>query len=517
MGFLATQTRSKFFNELNEDERKKFFNLKTKNFLHQIDTFYYSVTLYEDVKTRENLNVTMMLNYLNTMRDFLLENKEEPWIDEDSGLKYTFGSHASIYKHRISINGFLDIYIAETIPNDNTNRIHVQLRSIALWELGEKEALSLSFNILRKFLSNFGLVVKRVRENRIDYCYHTNSIQRPKTYFGDSFLEKSLSTTFKKGNKSFDIVSYNDEEVKLYGKRCYIKYSYILLGSRSSDNVVFRTYNKAKEVIEENYKAFFIQRWLDTGVINYYDYLIYTEAFKNRRYETIEFDMANFYIEYGKDNSLRIKLKRALDNPNITLKEVQKLIKGVVPYPTVVLNFEYQTMRKFYKKSESLISSLEYNSNDNDDNINIAYLSYLYSIIDNRKIFLNYLTKKTVSFKKLCPDSDNEKDIYLDFWYRLRNTKIQSLSSMDLCREYQDILDISKQYNKIDNAIATISVIKGLDGTYNEDAEEILSFNNDNDVKRKDEYYNKLKEKKKKAQKSMKQLSPSQPIKLNIL
>lgn len=174
-------------------------------------------------------------------------------------------------------------------------------------------------------------------------------------------------------------------------------------------------------------------------------------------------------------------------------------------------------MRKFYKKSESLISSLEYNSNDNDDNINIAYLSYLYSIIDNRKIFLNYLTKKTVSFKKLCPDSDNEKDIYLDFWYRLRNTKIQSLSSMDLCREYQDILDISKQYNKIDNAIATISVIKGLDGTYNEDAEEILSFNNDNDVKRKDEYYNKLKEKKKKAQKSMKQLSPSQPIKLNIL
>ena len=124
---------------------------------------------------------------------------------------------------------------------------------------------------------------------------------------------------------------------------------------------------------------------------------MYTEAFKNRRYETIEFDMANFYIEYGKDNSLRIKLKRALDNPNITLKEVQKLIKGVVPYPTVVLNFEYQTMRKFYKKSESLISSLEYNSNDNDDNINIAYLSYLYSIIDNRKIFLNYLTKKTVS------------------------------------------------------------------------------------------------------------------------
>ena len=88
---------------------------------------------------------------------------------------------------------------------------------------------------------------------------------------------------------------------------------------------------------------------------------------------------------------------------------------------------------------------------------------------------------------------------------------------MDLCREYQDTLDISKQYNKIDNAIATISVIKGLDGTYNEDAEEILSFNNDNDVNRKDEYYNKLKEKKKKAQKSMKQLSPSQPIKLNTL
>lgn len=510
MGYLRTQMRSKFFEELSSEEQKKFFNLKQKSFLHQIDTFYYSVKLFGDDKENDNKYILSLLEYLEEKRELLKleENREGIWINEDIELKYCFGSF-SIYKHRLSINGFVDIFIAESLPNSDTNRINVQLRSIALWELGEKECISRSFTILREFLSNFNIIVDVVTENRIDYCYHTNSIQNARTYFSDSFLEKSLNTSFTRCNKDYDIVK--DDELVLHGKRCILKCSYLLIGRRKSDNVVFRTYNKAKEVIEENYKSFFIQRWFDTGVINYYDYLIYTSAFENCRYETIEKDMALFYIEYGKDEKLKEKIKLLLNDPNVPVKEIRKIIKGVVPYPTTVLNFEYQTMRKFYKNGDKLIKSLDFIPHG-DDNINNSYLSKLFQIVDNRKIYIDYLTSKTVSFMKLHPVSDNEKDIYYDFWYRLRNTKLKSLSDMSYCREYSRNLDVSIQYNKIDSAVATISVISNSDGDYKEDYDTVIGWLNDNDIKSfkdKNEYYVRLKEKKKKALRSY--LNKQQP------
>lgn len=511
MGYLTTQQRSKFFNELSSEEQKRFFNLKQKSFLHQIDTFYYSVKLFGDSKDNDNKNIIKLLDYLENKRELLKleENREGVWIYEDIELKYCFGSF-NIYKHRLSINGFVDIFIAESLPNNDTNRVHVQLRSISLWELGEKECINRSFNILRDFLEMFNIIVDTVTENRIDYCYHTNAIQNARTYFSDNFLEKSLNTTFKRGNKDFDIIK--DDELVLHGKRCIIKYSYLLLGRRKSDNVVFRTYNKAKEVIEENYKSFFIQRWFDTGVINYYDYLVYTSAFENCRFETIEKDMAEFYCEYGKDEFLKKKIKYLLNDSNTSIKEIRKIIKGLVPYPTTVLNFEYQTMRKFYKNGDKLILGLSHDSYG-DDNINNSYLSKLYKIVDNRKIYLDYLTSKTVSFMKLNPLSDKEKDIYYDFWYRLRNTKLKSLSDMTYCREYAKNMDIALQYRKIDSAVATISIIKGNESNnYKEDYEDVISWVNDNDIKafeEKNDCFTKLKEKKKKALRSY--LNKQQP------
>ena len=511
MGYLQTQTRSKFFEELTPEEQKKFFNLKQKNFLHQIDTFYYSVKLFGDDKENDNKYILYLLEYLNGLRELLHleENREGIWIDEDIELKYCFGSF-SIYKHRLSINGFVDIFIAESLPNNDTNRINVQLRSIALWELGEKECINKSFSILRNFLEKFKIIPDTVTENRIDYCYHTNSIQNARTYFSDNFLEKSLSTTFTRCNKDYDIIK--DDELILHGKRCILKCSYLLIGRRKSDNVVFRTYNKAKEVIEENYKSFFIQRWFDTGVINYYDYLIYTSAFENCRYETIEKDMAEFYIIYGKDENLKLKIKSLLNDPNVSINEIRKIIKGVVPYPTTVLNFEYQTMRKFYKNGDKLIRGLNFIPYG-DDNINNSYLNKLYQIIDNRKIYIDYLTSKTVSFKKLFPKSENEKDIYYDFWYRLRNTKIESLTDMKYCREYAKNLDIAIQHRKIDSAVATISIIKGNEyNNYKDDYNDVISWVNDNDIKgfeEKNDCFTKLKEKKKKALRSY--LNKQQP------
>ena len=91
-----------------------------------------------------NEGINSLLEYLNEQRDVLMQTKEPLWVDEVLGMLYTFGAF-KIYKHRITVNDFFDIFICENIPNNNTPRIHIQLRAIALWERGEKETIIPSF------------------------------------------------------------------------------------------------------------------------------------------------------------------------------------------------------------------------------------------------------------------------------------------------------------------------------------------------------------------------------------
>ncbi|MGL5151624.1 MAG: hypothetical protein ACRC7N_13755, partial [Clostridium sp.] len=343
----------------------------------------------------------------------LADNKEKDfkkkYFSFTDNLGLTMGSF-TIYKYRLtSPFDFCDIFIAENLPNEKTNRINVQIRSLFLWEYGEKYSISMSFAYLKEFLKLYDLEVKNVCENRIDYCYHTNLIQNPQTYFKDEFLEPYLVTAFRKGNKYFDIKSQTHDDFVSCRKRTVFKYSYLLLGRRDSNNVIFRTYNKSKEVIEEGYKSFFIYRWFEEKLINMYDFTIYTNAYFTNQYETIEYVMAHFYCQFGKDENIKLQLEKLLSSKISRYQDIKKIVTSVLPYPTIVMNFEYQTMRKFYSSSHNLIDQLDYNKFFNDES---DILQRLYKIVDNRKIFLDYLTSKQVCFKRIVPTGEDEKGIY---------------------------------------------------------------------------------------------------------
>lgn len=491
MGYLTNVKRSDLFKQFTIEEQKKWFSVKEKKYISHIDTLYYSVFLKNDFKGKTPCEIVEMVDILKEMKNKLEKNQEEFWFDEDETLIYS-RKRNRMYDHCISLNGMYDIFIASNIPNDVTPRIHIQLRSYSLWCWGEKNSINHSFTSLLKILNQFNIEVDRVQENRLDYCYHTNCLQSSQEVFEDSFLKEHLNTNLKIYNK---VGRFNDGELTT---------EYFSLGQRKSNNVFFRSYNKTREVVEMGYKSFFFEIWLEQGLISNYDYYVYSDCFNRQRYDSIEFSMAKFYVEYGKDEKYKETLNNMLNNKNITVNQVREIVKGILPYPTIIVNIEFQTMRKFYSNGDELINGLPFLEHKYD-----KYLNRLFRIIDNRKIFLNYLTSITVSFKK-DKDliTDDEKLIYCDFWYRLRKLKIDGIKESSYSRVYKHNLNIELLKKRIKGNLASLSLYLGNDDDdIQKDMSNLISILNDNDqftdedgcIRIIDKEYSKIKEKKKKA------------------
>ncbi|MBH7080739.1 hypothetical protein I5983_18325 [Clostridioides difficile] len=136
-----------------------------------------------------------------------------------------------------------------------------------------------------------------------------------------------------------------------------------------------------------------------------------------------------------------------------------------MPSVTVVLNIEFETKRKYYQKFKD-ISILP--SRCEDDR-----LSRIYKIIDNRKIFLDILTSDVVRFEK------NGK--LMDFWKRLVNLKISSLSHDSIKATYNNNLDLDKVRSRVLNSIASYSIYNNNFSTdLDDDIMNLLSSINDN-------------------------------------
>jgi len=152
------------------------------------------------------------------------------------------------------------------------------------------------------------------------------------------------------------------------------------------------------------------------------------------------------------------------------LEHVRKYAATLLPNVTLIMNVEFQTMRKFYYYcSDSFINQLQ--TNDNNEITN-----RLFKIIDNRKIFLDYLTTKTVVFKK------NDVEV-ADWWNRLTKLKIKSNICDDLLKEYTRNLEIDKIKSKIKGDIATLNMYLNRDNTsLNDDLSAVLCCLNDNDI-----------------------------------
>lgn len=449
--------RTELYKELDKDLSKDLFHHTKDKYKHNVDSLYYSVYIKDD--SSENFNMLCLLQKLSELKEMIKKDKKYPNGFEDLEMK--LGTYA-IYNYRLSSPDRFDIFIADSYVNEKTPRIVVQIRSMALWIEDFKDIVESTFNHLKSILEGYDIEVSRVMENRIDYAYHTNSIQNPYKMFNDSNLKKSLKTNLSIYSKVGEI---QGEEITI---------DYFSLGQRKSNNVFVRFYNKTREVIEMNYKAFFIEYWHQEKMISDYDKYCLEYAYKEKNYNAIDKARLLFYLEYGKNDAIKEKINKIIKDQSKTYLDIKEFADSVCPKVTLILNIEYETKRKFYYYSDNAINSFDYELTE------ISALSRIFQIYENRNVFLKYLTSETACF------IDKKKDDYKAFWKRLRSLKIENCNNCDkdYIRDYNKKIDSEKVKKRLINTIGTLAVYNDKNDTnFIDDFSSVLAVINDNDIK----------------------------------
>lgn len=454
MGFRKDIIKSQVFIENSESFNNMWFGYKRDKFLHNIDTLYYTVSIKDDYNKNPAFD-DFLYELGDKKREFL--DKKEPIVFSDK-LYIDRGRFDDIYEYKLSCPEKYDIFITSYLPNSSTPRIIVQLRSIALWIDGVRDILEDSFYQVLKILNYYGLEVCNVYENRIDYCYHTNYIQNMYKFFGDMKINKEIKTNMKNWRKDGHI--YNNG----------LELNYFALGNRTSNNVFIRVYDKTREVVEMAYKGFFIEVWFQNGLISAYDKYILEYCYRFKNYDKKYEAMLKFYLEFGTNSLHKNEINFYLQDTDLNFNHIRDLALSLLPNLTTICNIEFQTKRKFYYYGDEQIET--FNTIDTHNK-----LKRVFKIIDNRKVFLDYLTHYNLRFV----DSNGN---YKSWWKRLRGVKVSCLDNKyPYARNYQTKLDKDKIIKNTIRSVATHSLYNNkVDTNFITDITDLFGSINDNDV-----------------------------------
>lgn len=481
-------SRAEIFDEFSPDEQKEHFNLTRDKFLAAIDNFYYVVFLDEKEGKQCIDDFIYDLEKMKEAFDFKSGDK----IDYYGFDFYPFGMKG--YNYRLSLPECFDILVRSSLPNDKTPRIWVQIRARYLWLDNPRKCFKRSFDDLKRILGDYGIKVLSVQENRVDYCHHNNAIQNPEKFFDRPKLQKHCKTTAR----IYNLVGNPQNNWSL---------DYCSIGSRKSKSLFFRIYNKTREVVELNYKSFFIQIWYENGLISSYDKFCLEYAFNLKSYDVgLLCGQLMWYIHYGKNESLKDKFrdlykkyfadnsnsKKIRNGINKTLVQqisyddifyVRKIISNVLPPVTVITNIEFETHRDFYKSFDESLLKVKNKALKRG-----KMLARINAIYGYRKSFVDYLTSygNFVAFVKdnSVELKDFENDMYLKFWKRMRQAKWNTKYNPDLYRIYERNIDIERMKRKIVSDAAVLSIYKNGENMQDltEDFYDVLGTLNDNDM-----------------------------------
>jgi hypothetical protein len=259
-----------------------------------------------------------------------------------------------------------------------------------------------------------------------------------------------------------------------FGKTTLTK-DYLSFGNRKSQNVFVRIYNKTREVVEQGYKAFFIHIWHEHGLISFYDKYCLEYAYEHQDYDEMHTGRLCFYLEYGNDIAYKKRIRDLLNDAETTKQDIEALANLVTPKVTIISNIEFETKRKFYYSSDKQIDSFNIFDKSKEKDYR---LHRLFKIIDNRAIFLSYITNDLMTYEK------NDKTC--DWWKRLQSCKLKSISSKkdELAREYSKNLNEKLVKRKLINNVASLSVYNNNEETgFTTDICDVLTNMNDNDTR----------------------------------
>ena len=467
--------RSAIFNEFMPEEQEYWFSIKEKAVSHHVDTLYYSVFLQGDEVELRNAKIIKLLSDVRELKQVKLSNMSEEV--QFFGMSVSaFGAAISggMYMNHLSYAENFDVFISDYIPNTDTPRIQVQLRTRSLVLDGLHGAIESSYSFIKDMLDHYGLEIYEISENRIDYAFHTNLIQNPMEQFSDENLSQHLVTSFREVWKHVWITNRENE---------FFDLDYIAFGSRKSNHVFFRAYSKAKEVIQMNYKSFFFELWRERGIISRYDQFVYEKAYEMKSYKTgCLVGRIEWYLKYGSNEELKKKLDKLLKTCNINSDNnprIEKEIKGILPPPTVVLNIEFETKRKFYLKLGEFIASYEFVYKGPEQ------LRRLHKVLSLRREIIDKLFTDTVSF---TVDRTNVDSPEMDWWKRIRRVRIQDQPDkpvLDAWYTYSRNLDVRRNTRAFSGNLASLAMIQrneASESTFSDDMWEAITLLNDNNV-----------------------------------
>ena len=468
MAITVSIQRTAFYQELTKEKQEEYLSLTRSKFLPTVDNLYFSVFILNDDKSiTADSPMASLLKELEMKKDEALK-KHEP-VPFSNGLLMAVKSY-SFYRFCLSEPDLYDIFICNSLPNDDTPRIVIQLRALGLWTRGIEDIMMEAYKKVAALLDGYGLLIEKCRESRIDYCYHTNAISSPNMIFKEkNGFVKHLHTNLQHSTNHADL-----EHVEM---GTIFHKDYTCFGKKESNNVRARIYDKVKEVIEMGYKDFFFKIWHDNGLISYYDKWCMEYAFPYRNVDYLAKASLAFYVEHLLDGEFYEEYEKALKSKNTTMAEFKRLAGEWMPSITSVINIEYETKRKFYYYSDKYIEKFKHESRNIPRQLN-----RIYKILDNRSVFLDYLTSKTLSFHK---GKDDQGEIrYQSWWKRLRNTKLGGLESDEqLLRDYAYEMDKRYVPRRTINNVASSAVYDDrVDTGFIEDISDLLSDVSDNSL-----------------------------------
>jgi len=241
-----------------------WFSKKEKKFLHNIDTFYFSVKLHDDfTEAGTALNVEQLRRVCNKYSGMANETPFRE-VEYDSSVLYRKGKYGFFYTFWLESPEQFDFLFAPVVPvgaetvASVTSEIIVQIRARMLWELGAKLAFDKAMEFVRAFCNRFDLSIAEVKENRTDFCWHTNALQDPEHYLNIERFRPMCVCRFPAAGYRYQL-KHDDE----------YENDYMSLGNRG-DKCFVRIYLKTKEVVEQGYKGWFLYTWFFNGMISRY-------------------------------------------------------------------------------------------------------------------------------------------------------------------------------------------------------------------------------------------------------
>jgi hypothetical protein len=482
---LRVLEKTQIYNDFDEVENVYWFDFKQRKFLHNIDTFYYSVKFAEDFTFDSKDPV--VLNFRRHFEGLYGEMEKQDVFGScvtfyvpglDSALNVKPFNYAGWFTICLECPEYFDVFFAPKVPHSKDNgesvtcECVVQIRSYMLWMYGIRRAYEMSYDYIQKIADHFKLHIAFTQENRVDYCWHSNYLQNPAKFFNPTDFYKMRVDRFK------DALFHTSKQ----GSQDY-EIDYLAMGKRS-DKIFIRIYLKSKEVVEKGYKPWFFKVWLFNGLINRYDLYCYEFAFLKHSWKALDLARINYYFEYGRDKYYVDRCRDVVEGKvDLSADELRSLADKITPNVNLVMNVEYQTMRK-HSKTYQLLPFF-----DNTDKLTSKRI---YDYLDNRKLICDYLTSKV--FRLVEPyepgvnDSNKSRRDYCAFWKALRSCKLTDCfvpeDDLALVRTYTRKLNSEVVKSRAIKAAVTFGIYtNGINSNDPlQDCIEALCMMNDNDM-----------------------------------